>query len=93
VAVRLLVPPGSEEVLNIALPEEIVPEPSRVTPLKKLTVPVGVKPGTATVAVSVTDWPNAEGFGVEARLVVVGAGFTTCISIAEVEPAKLAVPT
>lgn len=79
-------------MLKVALPAASVPAPRSVAPLKKFTVPGGVPAVEVTVAVSVTGWPNVEGFGAEVNVVVVGAGFTNCASTAEVEPAKLAEP-
>ena len=50
--------------------------PSAVPPSVKVTVPVGLPlppaPGV-TVAVNVTDWPYADGFGSTPRLVVVAS--------------------
>lgn len=61
-------------MLKVALPDASVPEPSRVAPLKKFTVPVAVKGVAVTVAVNVTDWPKVEGFSEDANVVVVGTG-------------------
>ena len=46
-------------------------------PSKKLTVPEGVELVAVTVAVSVTDCANVEGFGDEVRVVLVDARLTT----------------
>ena len=59
------------EVLIAANPDESVPVPSNVPPSKKFTVPVGTPAVEVTVALSVTLSLNVEGFGEEARLVVV----------------------
>ena len=86
----------SDEALKVAVVTpavvESVPVPSVLAPSLKLTVPVGFPaPGAtaATVAVKVTDWPNAEGFADETTVVVVAAGLTACDSAAEVLPLKL----
>src|ERR1700691_1262199 len=64
--------------------------------LVKVTVPVGVPPpgGLAlTVSVKVTDWPDADPDGAdELSTEVVESPSTTCVSGAEVEVAKLALP-
>jgi hypothetical protein len=55
----------------VAIPEPFsVPVPSVVAPSLKVTVPVGVGPEPVTVAVNVTDWPNAEGLAEEVMDVV-----------------------
>src|ERR1700680_3272206 len=59
---RLLAP-------HIALPLLKVPMPSVLFPAKNVTVLVAVE-GT-TLAVNVTIWPSADGFGLEASEVVV----------------------
>ena len=48
-------PPGSEEVVNVALPEFNVPVPIKAEPSKKPTVPVAEL--VETVAVNCTAWP------------------------------------
>lgn len=75
--------------MKFALPAESVPDPSRVAPLKKFTVPERVPAPEVTVAVSATFCPKADAFGDEERTVVVAAGFTVCESVAELEDAKL----
>jgi hypothetical protein len=69
------VPTASVEVERVATPEPLsVPVPMEVAPSLNVTVPVGVPaPGatTATVAVNVTDCPNADGFTLEMSVVVV----------------------
>lgn len=57
--------------------------------LKKLTDPDGVPAVDVTVAVSVTFWPNVDGFGEEARLVAVAAAPTDWLTGEDVEPLKL----
>ena len=69
--------------------------PSRVAPSKKLAVPVGVPAPGATalvVAVRVTGWPNTDGLGEDATVVVVAAWLTTGDTVGEVLPVKLASP-
>ena len=63
-------------MLKAAEPPESAPEPSRVAPSKKFTVPDGVPPTDVTDAVRTTVPPKVEGLGAEAKLVAVGAGFT-----------------
>src|ERR1043166_1659626 len=63
-----------EEVEKVATPDAFsVPVPSEAAPSMKVTVPLGVPvpawPGL-TVAVKVTDWPEAAGFAEEATVVV-----------------------
>src|ERR1017187_3389825 len=71
-------------------------QPVIVTPpSSNITVPVRVPiPGaiTLTDAVMVTDWPATEGFTDDARAVDVNAGFTVCVKVGDVEPAKLMPP-
>ena len=67
--------------------------PRLVAPSKKVTVPDGVPaPGATavTVAVKVTGWPETDGLALEASAVLVEARFTTWLTAAEVEAAKLA---
>ena len=71
-------------VVKVAVPPDNVPVPSVVVPSLKVTVPVGLPlPGATalTVAVKVTDWPNAEGFAEEASVVVVLALLTVCETV------------
>lgn len=91
-AVMLWVAADKAAVLNEELPPERTAEPRRAAPSKKFTDPAGVPATETTLAVKVTDWPVWEGFGVEARRVLVGAGFTLCASTADVEDAKLVEP-
>jgi hypothetical protein len=62
----------------VAFPIDSVEVPSKVEPSLNCTLPVGVPVPVEieTVAVNVTDWPYADGFRLEARLVVVLAWFT-----------------
>ena len=60
-----LFPAGSELVVSLATPFEIVPLPSVTEPMVKLTVPV-VDAGS--VSTNVTAEPTVDGFCVEARL-------------------------
>jgi hypothetical protein len=55
-AVTVLVPTGRVDTLREALPPESAADPSVVLPLVNVTVPVGVPPAEATVAVNVTGW-------------------------------------
>jgi len=86
----------SELVLKVATPAPFnVPLPMIVAPSLKSTVPVGVPvPGATavTVAVKVTDWPNTDGFWLDARLVELLALFTTCETAPLVLPLKLPSP-
>ena len=75
-----------------AVPEATnAPDPIVFVPSRKVTLPVGegvllVVP--ATVAVKLTDWPTLDGFGVDARVVVVatlGGVLTTWVSTSEVD--------
>ena len=69
-------PTGRLVVENVAPPDELgLLLPSRVVPVKKLTVPRGEPLGTGvTVATSVTVWPKKAGFGPALRAVEVGVG-------------------
>jgi hypothetical protein len=83
-------PVGSEVVAHVAVYGELAlsgcePQPEiDVPPTLKFTVPVGVPdplPVTVTLAVSVTDWPNTDGFVPEATVVDVLAWPTVCASV------------
>jgi hypothetical protein len=80
----------------VALPLfSITAEPKFVPSILNWTVPVGLPaPGAtgATVAVNLTDCPDADGFCDDVTVVVVLAWFTTCDSAVEVLPAKLESP-
>ena len=56
----------------------------------KPTVPVGALP--VTVAVNVTLAPSADGFSELARVVLLAALLTVCVSVALVEPLLLVSP-
>ena len=83
---------------NVATPEAfVVPVPIVVPPSLKVTVsPAGIVPAPgateATVAVKVTDWPNAEGLAEEVTVVVVLVWFTTWLTVFDVLLPKLASP-
>jgi hypothetical protein len=65
-------------MIKVAVPENRLRVPKAVVPLKKVTVPVGTRPGPeelVTVAVKVDDSPKAEG------LVLVEAGLTTDVLV------------
>ena len=88
-------PPGRLVLVKLAAPAVSALVPRVVAPSLKVTVPIGVSdPGAvaATVAVKVTDWPNAEGLAEEATAVVVFAVFTVCVSAEEVLALKLPLP-
>ena len=88
-------PTESPLVTNVATPEEFtVRVPSRVEPLKKLTVP-SVEPVGAglTVTVKVTGCPTTTGFGEAASVVEVTVnGATVSVNPTEVEVANSALP-
>jgi len=67
-------PTARVEVVIVATPplSVLVPSVWLVLLSLKVTVPVGVPPLPETVAVNVTDWPTALGFGEPATVVVVG---------------------
>jgi hypothetical protein len=68
VAFSVCAPVESDEVVHVALPEASdTAEHSVVVPSRNVTVPVGVAPAAATVAVMVTDLAGVDGFGVEPR--------------------------
>ena len=77
-------------MLYVALPLLIVAVPSVVLPSVNVTVPVAVV--GVTVAVNVTEAPNADGFADEASVTVVLALFTTWISSKDVLPLYFALP-
>jgi hypothetical protein len=80
----------SDVVANVATPLLIVPVPSAVDPSWNVTVPVAVEGDI--VAVKVTDWPKADGFSEEVRVVVVGAWLMTWLKVADVLTASLVSP-
>src|SRR5258708_15973247 len=65
VAVMGSLPAGSEDVVVAATPPVSVDVPKVVAPLVNVTVPL-TPPGSA--AVNVTDWPGAEGFTQNTRI-------------------------
>src|SRR5258706_3446110 len=78
VAVMGSLPPGSEDVVTVAVPPVSVDVPKVVAPLVNVTVPVTP---AGSVAVNVTDWPGVEGFTEETR-VTTGVGLaTTSVSV------------
>jgi hypothetical protein len=89
-------PSASVLVETLPVPLASVAEPSEVVPLKNWTVPVGVPaPGAtaATVAVSVTGWPNT-GVVVEGiNVVLVVDWATVTVTAVEVLGAKFESPT
>ena len=79
----------------LAVPPESVTgaQPNGAPPSRNVTLPVGVPLVAAeTVAVNVTDWPNAVDGAVDAMDVVVAAALTPCARPADVLPAKLPAP-
>jgi len=74
------VPVGRVVVVKVTFPPASVPAPNTVVPSVKVTVPVGVVVGDATMAVSFTDCPDVEGFREDVRVVVVTAWLTTWLS-------------
>jgi hypothetical protein len=88
---------GKEAEVNVAIPEPFkLVMPSVVVPLRKVTVPAaGLAPGavTETVAVSVTVWPAATGFGDAVSAVVVLAALKLkLIAGEEMEGSNAALP-
>ncbi len=90
-------PTVSDDVLKVAVPLASETAPSDVVPSIKLTLPVGVPaPGdwAETVAVTVTDCPNADGLAEEAMLVVVAAWVMFCCRlVVVVVPLKFVSPS
>ena len=89
-------PAASVLVVNIAWPEPFrVAVPRVLGPSLKVTVPVGMPPPgllAVTVAVKVTDCPDADGLAEELINVVVPAFFTVWVTVLEVLPLKVALP-
>jgi hypothetical protein len=74
-------------VENVAFPLTRLPEPNIAPPFSNVTVPAGVPllgETAATLAVNVTDWPNADGSCEELTVVELDALFTVCDSAGEV---------
>jgi hypothetical protein len=80
------------DVEYVAVPPVREAVPRTVTPSLKVTEPVGVAPGPVTVAVNVTDWPNVEGFALEASVAVDSAFPIVRVTGPKVLPVKLASP-
>lgn len=74
-------PRGKLERVTEARPPDRDALPRRVGPDVKVTVPVAVVVGDATIAVSFTDCPAVEGFFDDVRLVVVTACVITWLNI------------
>ena len=70
----------------------MVTEPRDIVPFLKVTVPVGVRTKPVTVAVNVTDWPNALGLTDDMTAVVVKPTVTFCVNGDEVLVVKLVSP-
>ena len=67
--------------------------PKTVVPFLKDTVPAGLPPNfPVTIAVNVTVWRKAAGFGEEINAVLVAALSTVCVKTGEVLAEKLASP-
>jgi hypothetical protein len=58
--------------------------PNAKPSIENCTLPVGVPPGLVTVAVKVTDCPNADGFKLDMTVVVVVALFTVWFTLLDV---------
>jgi hypothetical protein len=86
-------PTGKVDVGKLALPAFSVFVAKAVLPFMKATFPVGV-PLTCgkIVAVKVTGFPCTDGLADETNAVLLVALFTTCETVAEVLPVKLASP-
>ena len=87
-------PAASDDVARVATPDPLrVPVPSVVVPSLKVTVPVGapVPPLDVTVAVNVTDWPNAAGFGEDVSVMLLPLWLTPWLKTVA-EPAKFVSP-
>ena len=83
-------PRANAAVVSIAVPLVSVAVPSAAVPSMKVTDPVVVL--GVTDAVNVTAAPDADGFALEVRLVVVVMVFTVCVSVGDVLAAKLEEP-
>jgi hypothetical protein len=84
-------PTDNAVAVTLAVPEASVStSPQSVPPLEKVITP-RVQTAGVTVAVKVTGWPNADGFGDEVKLVLVPARFTTCCTVFDVDPAQSSV--
>ena len=90
-------PTAKAAVVKTACPDAFNGAFPRVAfPSLNVTVPVGIPLAVeVTVVVKVTVWPNWDGLGDEATLVVVAARFTVCtvcVSVAEVLPRRSVSP-
>ena len=92
VAVTLVEPTGSVDVVNVALPLVISTVPSVDFPAVKLTRPVGVVVGEVIRAVKVTTCPWVDGFGDEVSVVELVACCTTWFKIGDALGPLLASP-
>ena len=88
-------PALSDDVAKVATPDEVLrlPVPSVVEPSLKVTVPVGVPapPLDVTVAVNVTNWPNAAGFCEDVSVMLLPLWLTPWLKTVA-EPAKFGSP-
>lgn len=73
----LWVPTVRVDVERVATPPIGLEVPSTAEPSMNVTSPPGVPLPEVTVAVNVTDWPAADGLGVEVSTVAVDAAVTT----------------
>jgi len=81
-ATKLCDPIDSDDVVNVACPDEMLLVPSIVLESLNCTVPVAVFGDM--VAVNVTEWPIVDGFCDEVSVVVVvpaEIGFTVCVNV------------
>ena len=76
----VLFPNARLDVEKVATPPLSVLVVKVVAPFLKVTVPTGIPPKELIVAVNVTDWPGADGFGEDVSEAAVRALFTTCFS-------------
>ena len=97
-AVIVWLPTASDEIVNVACPEDMATVDANVTvPSVKVTVPVGVpEPGDAalTMAVKVTVCPNTDALGDELTVVTLESLLTTSgeAESSPLEAAKVASP-
>jgi hypothetical protein len=75
-------PPDNDDICSAADPLLAVAVPSDVAPSRNWTVPVAV--AGDTVAVKVTGWPNADGFGVALSVTLEEDLETVCVTAADV---------
>src|SRR5579862_5586322 len=90
VAVTVLLPTASAEVLKAAWPEPFTAtfEARTLLPSVKVTVPTGTPLLEVTLAVKVTDCPNEDGLGVEVTVVVVAKALCTVCTMLPLLAAK-----